>query len=279
MKDFLRQNGVLLLIVALLLTVTLWLGSALLGGTDPLTNAANTIVTPFRSGISAVLDWAEGVTDYVLHYDELHEELDALRVKVAELEEEVRQSAEAQRENEQLRELLDLQQKHRSFDLESARVTARSTSNWSSTLTLSRGTNAGLEVGDCVITETGVLVGILSEVGLNWSTVSTIINTDIELGGIVSRTYSAGILEGDFDLMTAGKLKLNYLPDSAQLVSGDEVLTSGKGSVYPSGLVVGHVDGMFTDPSGITRYAIVTPAVKLDSLIEVFVIREFDIVE
>ena len=124
-----------------------------------------------------------------------------------------------------------------------------------------------------------MLVGILSEVGLNWSTVSTIINTDIELGGIVSRTYSAGILEGDFDLMTKGRLKLNYLPDSAQLVSGDEVLTSGKGSVYPSGLVVGHVDGMFTDPSGITRYAIVTPAVELDTLIEVFVIRDFDIVE
>ena len=279
MKDFLRQNGVLLLLIALLLTVVLWLGSALLGGTDPMTNAANTIATPFRSGISIVLGWVEGVTDYVLHYDELHQELNDLRVKVAELEGEVRQSAEAQRENEQLRELLKLQQKHSSFDFESARVTARSTSNWSSTLTLSRGSNAGLEVGDCVITETGVLVGILSEVGLNWSTVSTIINTDIELGGIVSRTYSAGILEGDFNLMTEGKLKLNYLPDSAQLVSGDEVLTSGKGSVYPSGLVVGYVDGMFTDPSGVTRYAIITPAVKLDSLIEVFVIRDFDIVE
>ena len=279
MKDFLRQNGMLLLLIALLLTVVLWLGSALLGGTDPMTNAANTIATPFRSGISTVLGWVEGVTDYVLHYDELHQELNDLRMKVAELEGEVRQSAEAQRENEQLRELLKLQQKHSSFDFESARVTARSTSNWSSTLTLSRGSNAGLEVGDCVITETGVLVGILSEVGLNWSTVSTIINTDIELGGIVSRTYSAGILEGDFNLMTEGKLKLNYLPDSAQLVSGDEVLTSGKGSVYPAGLVVGHVDGMFTDPSGVTRYAIVTPAVELDSLIEVFVIRDFDIVE
>ena len=279
MKDFLRQNGVLLLLIAFLLTVALWLGSSLLGGTDPLTNAANTIAAPIRSGIAMVLDCVEGVTDYVLHYDDLHEELDALRAKVAELEEEVRQSAEAQRENEQLRELLDLQQKHRSFDLESARVTARSTSNWTSTLTLSRGSNAGLEVGDCVITETGVLVGILSEVGWNWSTVSTIINTNIELGGIVSRTYSAGILEGDFNLMNEGKVKLNYLPESARLVSGDEVLTSGKGSVYPPGLVVGYVDGMFTDPSGITRYAIATPAVELDSLIEVFVIRDFDIVE
>ena len=99
------------------------------------------------------------------------------------------------------------------------------------------------------------------------------------MGGIVSRTYSAGILEGDFDLMGQGRLKLSYLPDGAQLVSGDEVLTSGKGDIYPSGLVVGQVEGVFTDPSGMTRYAVVIPDVDFGSLIEVFVIKEFDIVE
>ena len=108
---------------------------------------------------------------------------------------------------------------------------------------------------------------------------STVLNTDIEMGGIVTRTYSAGILEGSFDLMRQGRLKLSYLPEDAQLVSGDEVVTSGKGDVYPSGLVVGQVEGVFTDPSGMTRYAVVLPDVKLDSLVEVFVIKDFDIVE
>ena len=69
------------------------------------------------------------------------------------------------------------------------------------------------------------------------------------------------------------------MPEDAQLVSGDEVVTSGKGDVYPSGLVVGQVEGVFTDPSGMTRYAVVLPDVKLDSLVEVFVIKDFDIVE
>jgi len=57
------------------------------------------------------------------------------------------------------------------------------------------------------------------------------------------------------------------------------VLTSGKGGMYPSGLVVGEVEGVFTDPSGQTRYAVILPDVELDRLIEVFVIKEFDIVE
>lgn len=279
MKDFLRQNGILLLVAAVLLSVALSLGSAVFGGTDPVSNAVNAVATPFRTGVSAVLDWFGGVQDYVLHYDQLHEELDSLRARVAELEDEVRQNEEAAKENEKLRELLDLQQKRADFSFQSARVSERSTDNWSNTLTLSRGSDAGLEVGDCVITETGALVGVLREVGVNWSTVSTVINTTTQLGGIVNRTYSAGVLEGDFTLMGQGKLKLSYLSDSAQLVSGDEVLTSGKGGVYPSGLVVGTVDGVFTDPSGINRYAVVTPTAVLEDLTEVFIITDFDIVE
>ena len=174
---------------------------------------------------------------------------------------------------------MGLQAKRRDFVFESAKVNARSTDNWRSTLTISKGSSAGVEAGDCVVTETGILVGVVTDVGLNWSTVSTVINTDIELGGLVTRTYAAGILEGDFALMSEGRLKLSYLPDGAQLVSGDEVLTSGKGDVYPSGLVVGHVEGVFTDPSGMTRYAVILPDVDFDSLVEVFVIKEFDIVE
>ena len=280
MKDFLRKNGILLLIIALLLSILIGVGSAFLGGNaDPLSNVANTVTAPIRSAIATVSGWAEGVYTYVFHYGELQDELDSLRKQVAELEDAVRQGQEASRENEQLRSLLDLQEKRRDFVFESAKVTARSTSNWESILSLSKGSSAGIEVGDCVITETGVLVGVVSQVGYNWSSVSTVINTDTEMGGIVSRTYSAGVLEGDFALMSQGKLKLNYLPEGAQLVSGDEVVTSGKGDIFPSGLVVGQVEGVFTDPSGQSRYAVVTPLAKLDSLIEVFVIKDFDIVE
>ena len=280
MKDFLRQNGILLLVIALLLSVLIGISSAFLGGqADPLSNMINVVVTPIRSGIASAADWMEGVYTYVFHYGELEAEITELRAQVAGLEEQVRQGEEASRENEQLRELLEFQSRRRELTTEPAKVTARSTSNWSSTLTLSKGSSAGIEAGDCVITSTGVLVGVVSEAGLNWSTVSTVINTDTQMGGIVMRTYSAGVLEGDFALMNQGKLKLNYLPEEAQLVSGDEVLTSGRGEIFPSGLPVGRVEGVFSDPSGKTRYAVVEPAVKLDSLIEVFVIKDFEIVE
>lgn len=280
MKDFFHKNGVLLLVIALLLSLLVGISSALMGGTaDPLSNAATTITAPVRSLVSNVLDWAEGVYNYVFRYEELNTELDTLRKQVADLEAQLRESGEAARENQQLRQLLRLQEKHQDFVFESARVTQRSTTNWESTFTLSKGSSAGVQTGNCVISETGALVGVVEEVGLNYCRVSTVINTDIEMGGICVRTDCAGILEGDFALMSQGRLKLSYLPDDAQLRPGDQILTSGQGDIYPPDLAVGRVEELRSDPSGMMRYAVLKPQVQLDSLVEVFIIKEFDIVE
>lgn len=280
MKDFFHKNGVLLLVIALLLSLLVGISSALMGGTaDPLSNAATTITAPVRSLVSNVLDWAEGVYNYVFRYEELNTELDTLRKQVADLEAQLRESGEAARENQQLRQLLRLQEKHQDFVFESARVTQRSTTNWESTFTLSKGSSAGVQTGNCVISETGALVGVVKEVGLNYCRVSTVINTDIEMGGICVRTDCAGILEGDFALMSQGRLKLSYLPDDAQLRPGDQILTSGQGDIYPPDLVVGRVEELRSDPSGMMRYAVLKPQARLDSLVEVFIIKEFDVVE
>lgn len=280
MKDFFHKNGVLLLVIALLLSLLVGISSALMGGTaDPLSNAATTITAPVRSLVSNVLDWAEGVYNYVFRYEELNTELDTLRKQVADLEAQLRESGEAARENQQLRQLLRLQEKHQDFVFESARVTQRSTTNWESTFTLSKGSSAGVQAGNCVISETGALVGVVEEVGLNYCRVSTVINTDIEMGGICVRTDCAGILEGDFALMSQGRLKLSYLPDDAQLRPGDQILTSGQGDIYPPDLVVGRVEELRSDPSGMMRYAVLKPQARLDSLVEVFIIKEFDVVE
>ncbi len=280
MKQFLRHNGFWILLVSALLGVVVGVGSFFLEGrSDPISNALSVVTTPVRNTISSVADWGEGVYNYVLRYDEMQQELESLRLQVSEMEELARQGQDALRENAQLRELMGLQDRRRDFVFESARITAPVTSNWTSTLTISKGSNFDISPGDCVVTETGVLVGVISEVSFNSSVVSTIINTDIDMGGMIARTYSAGILEGDFTLMQQGRLKLGYIPDGAQLVAGDEVLTSGKGGIYPSGLVVGQVEGVFTEPSGMTRYAVIRPRVDLDSLVEVFVIKDFDIIE
>lgn len=56
-------------------------------------------------------------------------------------------------------------------------------------------------MGDCVIDGAGALVGRVSRVGYNWSTVLTVVDTDTSLGARVYRTQDIGIAAGDFALM------------------------------------------------------------------------------
>ena len=280
MKDFFRQNGILILVIAVLLSALTAVSSMLLGGfSNPLANVLGIISTPVQGAVTSFTGWVEGIYNYSFEYQALKEENAALKKQVAELEEQARQGQAASRENERFRSLMELREKRRDFLFESATVVSRSSTNWSSTLTISKGSAQGVAAGNCVIDETGTLVGIITEVGLTWSTLITVIDAELEMGGLVERTESAAILEGDFSLMIQGLLKLSYLPENTELLAGDLVVTSGKGGVYPSGLVAGTIESIHTDPSGMSRYAVIRPRVQFDKLVEVFVIKEFTIVE
>lgn len=280
MKDFFRNNGLLLLIAALLLALVTAVGTMLFGGfADPLSNLVGILSTPVRNGISAFALWTEERYNDAFERERLKTENEELKLRVAELEREAREAERALQENERLRTLLELRPSQREFDLESATVTARSSSNWESSFTISKGSSSGVAPNDCVTDEYWNLVGVVTQVGENWATVATLIDSDMELGGQLSRTGEAAILEGDFALMGEGKLKLSYLPETSELIAGDLVTTSGRGGVYPSGLVAGHVEEVHTEASGMTRYAVVQPEADLDNLKQVFVIKSFEIVE
>ena len=280
MKDFFRNNGLLILIAAALLAALTAVGSYLFqGAPNPLENVLGVVTTPIRDGISALAGWAEGIYNYSFHYEELQAENERLRAELAQLQETARDAEAAVKENERLRELLGLREQRRELTFESATITARSTSNWASTMTLSKGSAQGVAAGDCVVDAAGNLVGIIETAGSNWSTMITVVDATLEMGALLSRTESIAILEGDFTLMAQGRLKLTYLPESTELLTGDLVLTSGLGGNYPSDLVVGSIESIHTDASGMSRYAVIAPSADLDSLVQVFIIKEFDIVE
>ena len=145
-------------------------------------------------------------------------------------------------------------------------------------MTLNKGTAHGVEVGDCVIDGNGNLVGRISKAGYDWSTVLTVVDTDTSLGARVYRTQDLGIANGNFALMDDGKLKLDSLPASCQLLEGDLVVTSGLGGYLPPDLVIGSVSELRADDSDTSNYAILTPAADLNDLTEVCIIKSFEIV-
>lgn len=279
MKDFFERHGLRLLAIAAAIAVVLSALSYFASTSSVLRNALGVAASPLRSAVYSVQTWFADKQRYYTDYTALLEENEALRQEIAELRQGERQAQLDRDENALLRELMGLREQRRDFVFESAKILEHSDTNWTSTLTLDRGTNCDIAVNDCVVSSEGYLVGIVSEVGANWARVLTVIDTDTELGARIFRTSEVAVAEGDFTLMGQKRLKLSYLPPAASLLAGDYIVTSGLGGYYPSGLVIGTVSSVKTDDDGLAQYAVIAPMVDLDALSEVFVIKDFDIVD
>lgn len=279
LKNFLKQHGLWVLFAAAVLSVAMAVMSVLSANSSPLTNLTGILASPFRAGYTAIANWFNDLQNYYKDTTDLQAENAALRQQIAQMEETIRQAKADVEENAKLRELMNLTKQRRDLtDFETAMVTEHAVTNWTSSLTLNKGTSHGVESGDAVIDGTGGLVGVVREVGLNWCTVLTVVDTDTSLGAQVFRTKDLAIAAGNFSLMEQGRLRLELLPAGCQLLPGDLVQTSGLGDYYPSGLVIGTVEEILVDDSGAASYAILTPAADLSSLTEVFVIKSFDVV-
>ena len=262
-------------IVAVLLSVMGYFSST----SAPLPNLAGILASPFRSASAAVSETVRHWADYFTQFDALEEENRRLKEQIAGMEETVRQAQADREENVRLREIAGLREQRRDLRWESARVVAQDTSNWSSLLTVNKGTAHDVAEGDCVITSSGCLVGVVTEAGLNWSTVRTILDSGSSIGATVFRSGCNALAQGDFTLMGEGRLTLNYLGAGQDVIAGDLIVTSGLGGYSPSQLVVGHVDEVLTSDNGLAQYAVLTPDAQLEDLTQVFIITSFDIVD
>ena len=274
MKKFLRNNGFLLILIAVLLAAVIAVGSSILG-VNPIASLLNAIGAPVRAVSTAVTNWTQDRYDRIFNYEQMAEENERLRQEIAELEESARSGEDAVRELERLRDLLGLSNERPELVFLDAAVSRRSSTNWGSDLTLNKGSGDGVEVNDCVIDQYGNVIGKVTEVGINWALVTTVLDPTTELGGRVSRVDVDAILEGDFTLMQEGTLSLSYLPGENRLVNGDCVTTSGLGGVYPAGLDVGVVVSLHTGPDGISSTAVVRPSADIENVRYVYIITDF----
>ena len=274
MKRFFQNNGGLLLVAAALLAAVLAIGAQILGF-DPLTSALEVLATPFRAASAAVANWTQAQYDRNFRYEDLAADNEALRQRVAQLEQDAIAGQDAQRENERLRDLLGLREERPELQYRDAAVVRGASSNWTADFTIDQGTAGGVEVDDCVIDQYGHLIGVVTEAGPNSSRVTTILDPTLELGGRVARTDEDAILEGDFTLMQEGLLRLSFVSEQAKLVTGDQVTTSGLGGVYPPGLAVGTVRSLHVEEDGVSRYAQVEPAADIAGTQYVYVIVDY----
>ncbi|MDR1669859.1 MAG: rod shape-determining protein MreC [Oscillospiraceae bacterium] len=276
MKWIAKHKAAFVVILAVLFVLSMAVASFFTKGrTSPVSGAINTVFRPLHTLIGSVSDYFQNRSDAVAQYEDLLAKYESLRVYVANMEDEKRLADELADENDRLRILLGLNLRDRGFAFETALVTDRNPSAWERLYTLSKGSEAGFEPGQCVLTAEGYLAGMVTEVGNGWATVSQVIDTVFSAGAKVERTGQTAVAEGEWTLMREGHLRLTYLPLGSDIQYGDLVMTSGQGGVVPPGIPLGRVVGVQTEPSGQAEYAALTPEADLDALTQVFIVLDY----
>ena len=273
MRKLFNTKVRIIVIAAVILTAAL---SILSGVTQ--TSVPNLIVqgilTPIKAGANALATQVEQYYNYIFRYEALLAENEMLKERISQMEDDARLADSVERENQRLREALDLKSFHEDYVLVDANIIAWSSTDWTNTLTINRGSNAGIEVDMCAITANGQVVGLVTEVGINYAVVKTILDSTLEISATISSTGNNGMVTGGYIDGNAKLLKMDYLPSSAVILNKDQVVTSGS-TVYPRNLILGYIIDAGFDDTGVAKYAIVQPAADIDSLEQIFILTEY----
>ena len=210
----------------------------------------------------------------MVNYESLAAENEALKARIADMEDEARQADSYQRENQRLRLLLDLTSTHEDYELVDAYVIAWSSTDWSSTVTVNKGTKAGIELDMCAITANGEVVGLVTEVGPNYAVVKTVLDSTLEISSIIASSGYNGMVKGGYYYNNINHLIMDYLPSAAIIRNKDQVVTSGS-TVYPRNLIVGSVVDAGFDDTGVAKFAVLEPAAEIDSLEQIFILTNY----
>ena len=275
MKHFFSTKVRIALVVAVLLSA----GLALLTGLTDMTVGdlfVKGVLSPLRSGVSQLTDQAERIYSYIFHYELLASENEALKSQLAQIQDDARDAASVKRENDRLRDLLELKKAHEDYRWVDGYIIGRSSVDWTNLLTINKGTQSGIEVGMCAITANGEMVGLVIEAGTNYSVIKTVLDSSLEISATVASSGYSGMVQGGYTSDQAGLLRMDYLPSSAVIRNNDQVVSAGS-TVYPRNLILGYViDAGFND-TGVAKFALLQPAADIAALEQVFILTDFNV--
>ena len=275
MKPFFTSRVWTVIFIAILIAVILAVGSSLTGNNTS-GSLVEGILAPMRSGVSYLTDRAEQLYNYMFEYESLLAENQRLKDELSQIEKEARQADAISRENDRLRALLEFQALNPEYDLVEGYIISWSSNDWSNNFTINRGEDAGIEPGMCAITANGELVGLVDEVGVNYSVIKSVLDSSLEISATIASSGYNGIVKGGYASGLDGYLRMNYLPSSSTIRNDDQVVTTGS-TVYPRDLVLGYVIDAGFDATGVAKYALLEPAANISSLEQIFILTNYNI--
>lgn len=223
---------------------------------------------------SAPIQWAitssvRGIRSLVDHYVLLvntKKENLALKKRIQELQAITTEYLEVTSANNRLRRHMKFKERF-SFPMVAAEVIGEDVSGWSKTILIDKGRRDGIETGMAVLTSEGV-VGQVIQASNSVAKVLLIIDHNSNIAVLIQRSRTRGILEGRAEDLC----ELKYVTRTGDVEEGDRVVSSGLGSIYPKGILVGKVKKVEKRKYGIFQRVMVIPSVDFSLIEEVFIV-------
>ncbi len=267
MRDLVKRYRMFLVaLVLILITVILYsYNLRQKSATTFFERAVLTFAAPFQNGFDAVVDGIAGVWGNYLWLVDARQRNILLEKENLTLRAKLSQTDEIQLQNDRLRKLLAFVD-----DIDRpalpAQVIGEDASNWSRTIIINKGTRAGLQNGFPVVAADGV-VGRVIKTAANSSRVLLITDASSAVAALVQRTRTRGVARG-----RGRDLSLEYALRDGDIRTGDLLVTSGMGGVFPKGLPLGLVTEVKKDPFSLFQQIRAETAADFSHLEEVLVI-------
>ncbi|MSS64374.1 rod shape-determining protein MreC [Velocimicrobium porci] len=239
----------------------------------PVKTLAEEIVAPMQKGINHVGLWIADKKEIFTSMQTLIGENKKLKEELDNISYENKILKQEKYELEDLRELYELDKKYASYPKVAARVISKDSNNWYNQFCIDKGSKDGISKNMNVLAGDG-LVGIVTEVGSNWSKVRTIIDDQSNVSGMSLKSSDICNVKGNLELIDKGLIEIELVDKAADIKEGDEIVTSHISDKFLQGILIGYVKSIDVDASNTTKSGYLTPAVSFDSLDTVLVITE-----
>ncbi len=263
----------ILFILSFLCMVLIAVSFVMPGFARPVKDGVSSVLVPVSKGMNEIGTWLNNRKDDLSELRDVMAENNDLKAQIAELQNKNALSVEERKELEELRELFKLSDQSSSYETVAARIINKDSSNWFSTFTIDKGSKDGIEV-DMNVIGGGGLVGIVAEVGNNYSIVRSIIDDESNVGAQFASTSDKCIVKGSLRLINDGVLMVFDIKKDAKIADGDTIVTSNTSSKFLPNILIGYVKDIENDSNNLTKSAYVTPIVDFAHLDIVLIIKQ-----
>ena len=270
--NFLKKPQVILVLLTLICAGTIWLSSMNQSVSAPLRTVAGIFVVPLQRGMNQIGTWFAEKNQERMSLDDVLSQKEQLQEQVAKLQAEQAQHANDNDEISRLRQLLNLKETYNTYPTVGATVIMKNSgNNWYRKFMIDKGTNDGLDVDMNVIATAG-LVGIITDIGPNYAIVTSIIDEESKVSGMLRKTLDTCIVAGDMSAIQDGRLRLEYMSNNFNSDVDNTVVTSNVSEKFLPGIVIGKAVDVTLEDNKVTKTGYLVPAVDFEHLKDVLVI-------